>query len=148
MIKIKYVIGICRCCGQEGWITNKSLGLRLWCDNKRKSALYRKRRKEREKKGEKTDRTKLAKFFKHYWETHPNHVCYETGEPLYFYKSWYIHHLIEKDGREDLAFKEDNIIYLSQQQHSLWHNLAESEREKKMPKTYQKWIETKQKYNV
>lgn len=143
-----YKWGICSECGQPKIIVNKRLGLCALHDIKRKAKIYAERRKEKAKQGLVVDKTEMAKFFKYYWEKHTDRRCFETGEPLYYYKSYYLHHLLEKQPYPQLAFKEDNIVYLSHLQHSLWHSLTDSERQKQMPKTYKRYLYIKNKYNV
>lgn len=141
-----YEKGICSKCGLPKLIVNKRLNLCALDDRKRKATIYAIRRKEKAKRGEKVDKAEMAKFFKYYWNKYSDHRCFETGEPLYFYKSYYLHHCLEKQDYPELAFKEDNIIYLSLILHSNWHSLTDSEKEKQMPKTWKKTNETKKKY--
>lgn len=143
---MRYEKGICTKCGLPKLIVNKRLGLCALDDRKRKASLYATRRKEKAKKGKIVDKAEMAKFFKYYWGKYTNHICFETGEPLYQYKSYYLHHLLFKEKYPQFAFKEDNIVYLSLLQHSLYHSLTTAEREKQFPKVTKKLNEIKQKY--
>lgn len=147
-MNIKYKEDICWGCNLPKLITQKSLHLCTSCNNKRLSKSYRERLKKRIKEGKITDKQRLSRFFKKYWSKYKEHVCFESGEKLYYYSSWHLHHLIEKGPHPELAYKEDNIVYLTLQYHSLWHSSTDEQKKKLMPKTYKRYLEIKLKYNA
>lgn len=143
---MRFKLGICSKCGELKLIVNKGLKLCAKDDWKRKATLYASRRKERAKQGKVVDKAEMAKFFKKYWEKYLDHRCFESGEPLYYYKSYFIHHLLFKEPYPQFAYKEDNIIYLSHLNHALYHSLTEAEREKQFPKTTKRLHDIRKKY--
>lgn len=89
----------------------------------------------------------LEPFYKAVWEMLP-HVCYETGQQLYNYHNYHVHHLLEKKYYPAYKLNHDVCVLLTLEQHSRWHTLPPSELEAKMPKCWAKLQELKQKYNL
>lgn len=145
-MRITYKIGVCAKCKLSRTIVHKSFKLCWLCNEKRKTKLYAERRKEKAKQGKVVDKAEMAKFLKAYWAKYTDRRCYETDENLYYYKSYYIHHLLFKQKYPQFAFKEDNLVYLSHFQHALYHSLTEREREEQFPKTTKRLYEIRKKY--
>lgn len=139
----KYKLGICSCHGKERLIYNKRKNQCYYgyVAESRKRTLERKR-----KKGTLIDKVALQKFYKQFWDSQPVKVCYETEEPLFKFRSWHVHHIIEKAPHPEHIFNMDVCVLLTLQMHRLWHDLAEEDRPIQMPKTYARYIELKNKY--
>ena len=148
-MKITYKKGTCKgdCGKSDVLLVHKSLGLCQFCDMKRKMKKYAEKRKERVKTGEKADKNKLQRFYKTVWEKSEPY-CYETGERLWRYHSWHVHHVLHKEDYPLLAFNEDICVLLTLEQHMKWHDLAKSDRPRFMPRTWAKYLELCNKYNI
>ena len=137
---------MCSCgCGKYGLIVQKSLGLIASCNQKRLVKKYQERRKQKVKEGKKAQVPE--RYYKMVWAMN-DPVCFETGVPLYHYHKWHVHHLLHKEDYPELALKTDISVLLSLEMHMQWHQLAKSDREKKMPKTWAKYVEICKKYNI
>ena len=139
---IKKKIGICKCCLKENEIVYKTGFLCFYCNENRKRKKYYDNQKKRIKSGKSIDNTKMVSFFKKYWDEHPIRRCYECGCVLYQYKSWHIHHILEKSKYKDLAFDNDNIVYVCLEHHSGFHTNPSS-----TPKLLDLYIKKLNKYN-
>lgn len=140
-MKISYKRGSCSECERDDvLIVQKSLKLCSFCNAKRLTKRYNEKRKDKVTAGEKADKTKLVKFYKEVWDRNPP-LCYETGERLWNYNKWHVHHVLEKQDYPHLAFDHDVCVLLTLEQHSLWHSIAPSDRPKKMPKTFKKYLD-------
>lgn len=146
-MQIKYKYGYCNACGDWKLIIHKSLHLCFTCNEKRKTKKYAERRKKRVGEGQKADKAALTKFYREVWDRHTEHKCYESGERLWVYRKWHVHHLLHKEDYPELAFNHDICILLSLEQHALWHTISPSDRKLKMPKTYAKYLEILKKYD-
>lgn len=147
-MQVKLKQGICSSCGKDKLIINKSKKLCFICNNKASMARQALRKAKRIADGKAVDLTKMARFYKTFWRNSKQHVCFETGEPLYVYRAWHVHHLLEKKDYPHLAYNEDICVLLTLNQHALWHSLTDEDRAIKMPKTYAKYLQLKQKYNA
>lgn len=62
------------------------------------------------------------KFYKEWWENHPNHCCYECGEQLLFHTPSNTHHLISKKDQDkysvDITFNTELLVLLCFMDHS------------------------------
>jgi 5-methylcytosine-specific restriction endonuclease McrA len=125
----------------------KSLGLIAPCNQKRLTKRYQEKRKQKIKQGKKADKNKLEDYYRKVWDAN-DHVCFETDEPLYKFHKWHVHHVLHKEDYPELAFNLDVAVLLSLEKHMLWHDLAPSDRPKKMPKTYSKYLELCKNYNI
>lgn len=145
-MKISYKKGTCKGdCGREDvLIVNKSLCLCQWCNQKRLVKRYNENRNKKVKNG--TKARVPESFYKKVWNNQP-HFCYETGEPLYTYRNWHVHHVLHKEDYPEHALNPDVCVLLSLDVHATWHNLAPSDRPKYMPKTYKRYIELLIKYD-
>lgn len=148
MIVQKLKTGICKRCGNNKIIINKSKGLCLYCNNLASIKRSRERRLIRIQKGLVVDLNKVNKFYKKFWDSQTIKNCYETDVPLYTYNKWHVHHVLPKKQYPQYVYNLDICVLLSLQQHDLWHKLTDKDREIKMPKTYSKYLELKQKYNI
>lgn len=83
----------------------------------------------------------LDTFYKIVWDNTPLKVCYETNDTLYAFNKWHVHHVLEKKYYPEHVLNQDVCVLLSLEAHALWHGLAPSDRQKKMPKTWAKYIE-------
>ena len=141
----KYKQGICSGCGKEKLIIVKSKRLCYYC--KLKESI--KRTKERKiKKGKYIDYDKLGTFYKQFYEQHPTRRCFESGQPIYNGKPWNCHHVLEKKHYPEHIFNSDVCVLLTLELHSLWHTLSDEDRATKMPKTYARYLELLEKYNI
>lgn len=147
-MKIKYEYGICSKCGFPKLITQKSLYLCTSCNRKRLAKKAYSRLKEKIRQGKVSDKDRVRRFFKKYWKKHLPHVCFETGQPLFVYHGWHLHHLLPQEDFPQYALNEDNIVYLSLSLHRLWHDLTDEKRQHQMPKTWAAYNKIKKKYNV
>lgn len=149
--KPKYPIGLCtgtinfKGCQKSKPIYHKGRKLCLYCNLKRLRQLSVARKI---KKGTYIDPTKLNAFYRSFWDSQPNKVCYETGERLGFYHKWHVHHVIEKKPHPEHIFNLDVCVLLSQLQHSLWHGLERKDKERLMPRTFKRLVELETKYNI
>jgi hypothetical protein len=147
-MKIKYKYGECGCgCGREGLIIHKGLKLISGCYQKHLSKKYAERRRKRVNSGEKADKSKLSSFYKQVWDSQ-YHVCFETNEPLFTYHKWHVHHVLHKEDYPELAFNKDICVLLTLEQHSTWHQLAKSDRARKMPRTWSRYLQLCETYNL
>lgn len=142
----KFKEGVCKQCNKLKLITNKSKQLCLHCNQIQSLKRTLARRNLKIQAGKVVDLSKMAKFYKEFWAVTP-HYCFETNQPLYTYRAWHVHHLLEKKDYPQYALNNDVCVLLTLQQHALWHSLTDSDRAIKMPKTYKKYLEIKQKYN-
>jgi 5-methylcytosine-specific restriction endonuclease McrA len=142
---IKYKEGICAGCGETKIIYNKSKKLCPRCNTIRLVNQSKLRMEKKVKEGKALDYNRLNKFYKEVWDSQ-NKVCWESGEKLYTFHKWHIHHLLEKDKHPEAAFDIDNCVLLTLEQHSLWHHLTDKRREMLMPNTYTKYLHIKEKY--
>lgn len=140
--------GICSSCNEEKIIYHKSKKLCKLCNLKRLSTQSRERQNKKIAEGKALDYDKLRKFYKQFWDAQKEKVCYETNESLIAFNKWHVHHLLEKNKVMEAAYDFDNCVLLTLQYHSLWHGLTDKERERQMPKTFKRYLEMKQKYNV
>ena len=145
-MQIKYLKGICKRCNKEKIIINKSKKLCLYCNQKASIERSQLRKKERIKQGKDVDKSKLTKFYKDFYENHPTRTCFETNEPIVYYRSWNCHHLLEKKDYPQYAFIDEICVLLTLEMHALWHSLLEEDRPIKMPKTYKQYLLIKNKY--
>lgn len=147
-MRIKYEEGICSECGLPKLITQKSLCLCTGCNQKRLTKRYNENKKKRYTDGRKADKEKLQTFYRQVWDSmEGKHICYESSSQLWKFNKWHVHHVLDKESYPDLAFNIDVCVLLTLEQHALWHNLAPSDRRKKMPKTYSKYLELLKKYD-
>lgn len=148
-MKITYKYGACNGeCGRDHvLIVHKSLSLCMNCNQKRLSKKWRESRSKKVTKGEKADKGKLQDFYREVWDRNP-HVCYESGEALHRYFSWHVHHVLHKEDHPALAFNPDVCVLLSLLEHSRWHTMAKSDRARRMPKTWAKYLELCETYNL
>lgn len=145
-MKITYKYGICSNCNEpDKLIVQKSLRLCQGCNQRRLTKRYREKRQTKVLSNEKADKTKLTSFYREVWDENP-HFCYESGDPLYKFKSWHVHHILHKEDFPELAFNHDICVLLTLEMHSMWHTIAPSDRPKKMPKTYKRYLELCQQY--
>jgi len=144
-MKINYKYGICSDCGRESLIVQKALCLCQFCNSKRLTKKYAENRKKKVEKG--TKASVPDRFYKMVWAMN-DHVCYETGEPLYTYHKALVHHVLHKEDYPELALKLDVCVLLTWQAHSNWHTMAKSDRKDKMPKTWAKYLELCKQYNL
>lgn len=140
--------GICKGCGKSTLIVQKSKGLCLLCNTKLSLERQRQRKLLKINKGIIVDPKRINIFYQNFWNTQPIKICYETGVPLYTFKSWHVHHLLEKKDYPQYAYNMDVCVLLSLESHSLWHSLIEIDRKLRMPKTYEQYLKTKHKYNI
>lgn len=145
-MKINYKIGICADCGREKLIAHKSLKLCWLCNQVRLSKRYAERRKQKIKDGVKADKSKLNSYYKKIWDLR-EHRCYESGEPLFKFHKALVHHVLHKEDYPALAFNEDVSVLLTWELHSQWHSMAKSDRPRKMPKTWARYLELLKKYD-
>jgi hypothetical protein len=145
-MQVKYKIGLCKGCELEKLIYHKGKKLCSTCNQKRLSKEAEARRKLKIAEGKALDFDKLKIFYKQFWDNQKEKICYETNEKLYEFNKWHVHHLLEKDKYMEAAYDFDNCVLLTLQQHSLWHGLTDKEKEKQMPKTYEKYLKIKEKY--
>lgn len=145
-MRIKVKIAVCSGCDLEKKIYNKGKNLCITCNTKRLQKQSRERQKKKIEQGKALDYTKLNKFYKYFWDLQNEKVCYETGEKLYTFNKWHVHHLLEKNNFMEAAYDVDNCVLLTLQQHSLWHGLSDKERQEQMPKTYDRYLKIKEKY--
>lgn len=146
-MKINYKEGICSQCNEYKLIIQKSLNLCTSCNQKRLTKKYHENRKKKVNNGQKADKTKLQSFYREVWDRNPP-FCYETGQPLWNFKSWHIHHVLHKEDYPELAFNHDTCVLLTLEMHSTWHTIAPSDRAKYMPKTYTKYLSLCETYGV
>lgn len=144
-MQIKYKIGVCGDCGKEKLIVVKSKKLCYYCSLKqqRKRTITRKKLR-----GTYVDNSKLTKFYKEFYDNHPTKKCFESDEFISNYKSWNCHHIIEKAKHPEFTFNEEVCVLLTLEKHALWHSLTEENRELKMPKTYQRYLELKEQFKI
>ena len=140
--------GVCSNCNEEKIIYHKSKKLCKICNLKRLSKQSHERQKKKIAEGKALDYNKLNTFYKQFWDLQKDKKCYETDEIIITFHKWHVHHLLEKNRFKEAAYDFDNCVLLTLQQHSLWHGLTDEERQKQMPKTYKKYLEMKQKYEV
>ncbi len=61
-------------------------------------------------------------FYKKWFDEHPDHKCYETGQPIFYFSMKHIHHIIAKRFQEkysiDIITNPDNLVLLSLESHS------------------------------
>ncbi len=61
-------------------------------------------------------------FYKKWFDEHPTHVCYETGETIFYFSMKNCHHIIAKRFQErysvDIVTNPDNLVLLSLEVHS------------------------------
>lgn len=116
------------------------------CSQKASIARSKARKKLKEPKEAKKYEN-LEPFYKQVWEMQ-HKVCYESGQQLYNYHNWHVHHLLEKKHYPEYKLNPDVCVLLTLEQHSKWHTLPPSELETKMPKCWAKLQELKQKYQI
>lgn len=147
-MKIKYRNGICSDCGGDKLIVQKSKKLCFTCNRKRLSNLAEEKRKKKIQEGKVLDYNELQDFYKAFWKSQPEKICFETGKPLFKFHKWHVHHLLEKSKYPQAAFDFDNCVLLNLEQHSLWHHLTEKRKEIMMPRTFEKYLKIKEKYGI
>ena len=147
LMKIKYIEDFCNGCGDKKLIVQKTLKLCIGCNQKRLTKRYQESRKKKISNHEKADKTKLQSFYREVWDSHQP-TCYETGQPLWNYRSWHVHHVLHKEDYPNLAFNHDVCVLLTLEMHSLWHTIAPSDRPRLLPKTYQKYLDLCKQYEV
>lgn len=142
-MQIKYKSDVCKSCGKRRLIVIKSKKLCYYCNEKRK---IQKTKERLLKKGITKKYEELNIFYKKVWDSTNPKICYETGVKILRYKKWHIHHVLEKSKYPEHIFNPSVCVLLTLQQHSLWHTLNNEQRQKQMPKTYNKFIELKKQY--
>lgn len=145
-MKIKYKTGICSGCGKDKLITNKSKNLCTFCNQNRLQKKSKERYNKKVQEGKAIDYKKLDQFYLDFWNAQKEKICYETQQPITTFNKWHIHHLLEKDKHIEYAYNFDNCVLLTLEQHHLWHGLCMEDKAKLMPRTYQKYMEIKEKY--
>lgn len=147
-MQIKYNKGICAKCGKDKVIVNKSKKLCLWCNSMAAKARTIARQAKRIATGKQVDKNALKSFYHQFWKAQHEHICFESGERLFTFRNWHIHHVLHKEDYPEHANNMDVCILLTLEFHALWHSLAPSDRAKKMPKTYERYLQLKQKYEL
>lgn len=142
-MRIKYKEGICSRCNKPKLIVNKSKKLCLYCNNTVR--LQRSLAKQKLKK-QYVATDKMEDFYKTFWKSQPEKRCFETGQQIYKYNKWHIHHILHKNIYPEHTLNPDVCVLLTLEMHSLWHTIAESDRKKLMPHTYNRFLELKHKY--
>jgi hypothetical protein len=146
-MKISYKRGTCQGeCGREDvLIVQKTLKLCQFCNQKRLTKRYNQKRNLKVKQGEKAKVPES--YYKKVWAANPK-VCFESGQPLYSYKNWHVHHCLHKEDYPHYALYDDVCVLLSLEYHALWHALAPSDRQRRMPNTHKRYIELCIKYSL
>lgn len=119
----------------------------IGCYGRERSKVYRDRQKNRIK-NKNYDRPNLERFFRLYWDTHPERKCLECGEDFFKFRTWHIHHVALKSKYPEHAFNPDVCVYLCLGCHAKAHSTPKSKYEEKMPKTYEKFLELKEQLNI
>lgn len=145
-MQIKLEVKICKGCNLPKTITNKGKCLCFICNSKRLAKTANERKKKRIEQGRIANPNELNKFFKDYWLTHPTKCCFESGKQIKTYSKGNLHHLLEKSKYPQFALLKDNMVILTWEYHNIWHMLTDIERAIKMPTTYQRYLEIKEKY--
>lgn len=145
-MRVTYKKGICSKCGEVNIIYNKSKKLCPRCNTLRLVLLAKEREKKKIDSGRAIDYKLIDKFYKKFWDSQVNKVCFETGEKLYKFHKWHVHHLIPKKKRVDLAYNFDNCVLLTLEMHSLFHSLSRKDLKEKMPKTYERLTQIEKMY--
>jgi hypothetical protein len=149
--KPRYPIAICtgkgliQGCGKSKPIVHKSLKLCFYCNVNRLRKLSEARRK---KRGSFIDYPKLQKFYKQFWDSQVYKRCFETGEPLPFFRNWFCHHVLDKKHYPEHTYNQEVMVLLTLEVHSDWHASTEEDKAIKHPKTYAKLCELRNKYNL
>lgn len=82
-------------------------------------------KKEAQKAIEKEEYKGKEAFYKKWFDEHPTHKCYETGQPIFYFSMKSIHHIIEKQFQDrysiDIVTNPDNLVLLSLEVHSKAH---------------------------
>lgn len=142
-----YQKGDCSKCGRNRLIANKSKKLCVFCNKLASIERTKERKKKLIEQGKAIDYDKLNDFYLDFWNSFEEKKCFETGENLYQFNKWHIHHILEKRDYPQHALNEDVCVLLSLEQHSLWHSLSEERKKALMPKTYKRYLELIEKYN-
>jgi hypothetical protein len=142
-MKINYKEGLCSECGDIKLIVQKSLSLCTKCNNRRLTKRYSENRK---KKQQPEQDARLNKFYREFWDSR-EHISFESASPLFTYHKWYVHHVLDKKDYPELMFNQDICVLLTLEEHHSWHSIAFSDRKKKLPKTYKRYLELLKKYD-
>jgi hypothetical protein len=147
-MRIKYNKGTCAECKEpDKLIVQKSLHICQSCNQKRLTKRYREKRQTKVQSNEKADKTKLTSFYREVWDANPP-LCFETGDRLWTFRNWNVHHILHKEDFPELAFNHDICVLLTLEMHSKWHTIAPSDRPKMMPKTYRRYLELCEQYGL
>lgn len=82
-------------------------------------------KKQAQKEIEKEEYKRKEEFYKKWFDEHPTHKCYETGQPIFYFSMKNIHHVVEKKYQDkysiDIVTNPDNLVLLSLEVHSKAH---------------------------